>query len=173
MSQEVCSYCGEKGHSIQECPKWKHSKVASHPLVSFSVRCPECGSRNFEVDKQTGELICHQCHYVFSAEDARRRAEEEIHYAKMVFPDYFDKAMRSLGKELKQFFPDVKVYFRKDAFRRGDASLTITNYDPNEMRAIANFLIHHPSRPLSEEGMRHTFDFATLVIPGPETEELP
>jgi len=25
---EVCSYCGEKGHSIQQCPKWK-GKVAT------------------------------------------------------------------------------------------------------------------------------------------------
>jgi len=26
---EVCSYCGEKGHSIQQCPKWKGGEVAS------------------------------------------------------------------------------------------------------------------------------------------------
>jgi len=23
VSQEICSYCGEKGHGIQQCPKWK------------------------------------------------------------------------------------------------------------------------------------------------------
>jgi len=28
MMPEKCSYCGEEGHSIQECPKWK-AKVAS------------------------------------------------------------------------------------------------------------------------------------------------
>lgn len=26
---EVCSYCGEKGHSIQQCPKWKGREVAT------------------------------------------------------------------------------------------------------------------------------------------------
>lgn len=26
---ETCSYCGEKGHSIQNCPKWKGGEVAT------------------------------------------------------------------------------------------------------------------------------------------------
>lgn len=40
MSQEVCSYCGEKGHSLHECPKWKERRqpAAYTPSTTISER---------------------------------------------------------------------------------------------------------------------------------------
>lgn len=32
---EVCSYCGEEGHSIQQCPKWRGKAEATAMAVPF------------------------------------------------------------------------------------------------------------------------------------------
>lgn len=31
----VCSYCGEEGHTIQQCPKWKGSKPTEWAEIRF------------------------------------------------------------------------------------------------------------------------------------------
>jgi len=39
---EKCSYCGEIGHSIQQCPEWKGKEVPL-PMMPFPWKCLKCG----------------------------------------------------------------------------------------------------------------------------------
>lgn len=32
-----CSYCGEEGHTIQQCPKWKRSNPDTHVPIRYQI----------------------------------------------------------------------------------------------------------------------------------------
>jgi len=47
---EKCSYCGEVGHSIQQCPKWKHSSAERIARVSMPIP---------ELSKKIDDMLAH------------------------------------------------------------------------------------------------------------------